>query len=89
MNELEYLESLYEKFCEHKYGVEDISRILSYFPSPFQWGDLVKQAEDRIEEVRFLVDDDFQYEETKKILADLLLQTRNSLKAEKSQNQEG
>lgn len=76
MNELEYLESLYEKFCEHKYNVEDISRILSYFPSPFQWGDLVKQAEDRIEEVRFLVDDDFQYEETKKILAGLLLQTR-------------
>lgn len=76
MNELEYLESLYEKFCNHKYSVEDISQILSYFPSPFQWGEMVSEAENSIENVRFCVDDDCQYVETKKILLDLLLQAR-------------
>lgn len=69
MNYLSELRLLCQKFESRAYSIEDLSQTLAYFPSPEIWRNLVADAEDAVERVRFLISEDQQYEEVVKIIS--------------------
>jgi len=68
---MEELKNLYDKFCSHEYSVADISSMLSYTAVPDEMIDMVKDAEEKIEYLRFMVSGAEQESRVKKILKDL------------------
>lgn len=72
MNEYEKLKDVCQKFIEKKYSIEDLSRTLSWLGVPLQIQEKVTAAEQKLEEIRFLVSDNEQYEMTLDVVRDIL-----------------
>ncbi len=72
MNEYEKLKDACQKFIEKKYSIEDLSRTLSWLGVPLQIQEKVTAAEQKLEEIRFLVSDNEQYEMTLDVVRDIL-----------------
>lgn len=61
-----------QKFINKEYTVEDLSRTFSWIAVPEELQDLVSEAENKLEYIRFCVSDDEQYSEALKIVNDIL-----------------
>lgn len=73
MNEYEKLKDVCHKFIEKKYNIEDLSRTLSWLGVPLEIQDKVTDTEQKLEEIRFLVSDNEQFEKALVVVRDLLL----------------
>jgi hypothetical protein len=72
MNEYEKLNDVCQKFIEKKYSIEDLSRTLSWLGVPLQIQEKVTEAEQKLEEIRFLVSNNEQYEMALDVVRDIL-----------------
>jgi hypothetical protein len=70
---MEELKVACEKFLNKKYTVEDLSRTFAWISVPTEIQELVADAENRLEHIRFCVSDDQQYEEGSKIVKEILV----------------
>ncbi|KIV51599.1 hypothetical protein AM501_11095 [Aneurinibacillus migulanus] len=61
-----------EKFKNGRFGVDDLSRMLSQIAVPDELKSLVSNAEYSLERIRFLVSDSEQYPEVMKIVNEIL-----------------
>jgi len=69
---MEKLKTACEKFLNKKYNIEDLSRTFAWISVPPEIQELVSDAENRLEYIRFCVSDDQQYEEGLKIVKEIL-----------------
>ncbi|MCT4565097.1 MAG: hypothetical protein N4A68_12405 [Maledivibacter sp.] len=60
------------KFIEQKYTVEEFSRFLSRVAIPSEIVGFVREAENRIEYIRFMVSSAQRYDECVKVINELL-----------------
>ncbi|MDQ2088195.1 hypothetical protein RBH29_17365 [Herbivorax sp. ANBcel31] len=70
---MEELRLACEKFINKEYTVEDLSRVFSWIAVPEELQDIVSEAENKLEYVRFCVSDNEQYDEGLKIVKSILI----------------
>lgn len=69
---MEEIKIIYEKYCMCEYDIGDVSRMLSYIAVPDSISDLVSEAENEIEYIRFMVSENEQYNRVKDVLLKIL-----------------
>ena len=69
---MEELLNLFNKYINEEYGIEDVSRILSYISIPELTDYELENAEYQIERIRFLSSDTEQKKRVQEILLELI-----------------
>jgi len=77
---MEELKSLYDKFCSNEYDILDVIGTLPYIEIPNEMLEAVKNAEEQIDYLRFMVTGKEQEERVKKILKELIKKAKKCKK---------
>lgn len=72
MTQLENLRLICKKFIDMQYTVEELSQTLSWIAVPSEIKELINEAEYRLENIRFGISDDQQYDEALIVVNEIL-----------------